>query len=122
MGFDIQYNPEKHYLHVEATGDLTLAAARKYLEDVAQVLEETGANRILIDVHKGSMRLSAMDLITLRRMVSESAESDCRRALVDQTGRSGLEFFESITRSHGESMRAFTDLDKALAWLLSDSA
>ena len=33
------YDVDKHYLHVEASGDLTLSAARKYLEDVAHVGE-----------------------------------------------------------------------------------
>lgn len=121
MGFNIQYNAEKHYLHVDVTGDMTLSAARKYLENVALVLKETGATRILIDASKANMRLSSIDLMTVSRMVSESAEANCKRALVDTAGRSGLSLFESVSQGRGQPMRGFNDMDEALDWLLSDS-
>ena len=121
MPYVIEHVADKHYLHVTAKGDLSLAAARIYLERVTEVLEKTGVTRILFDASKGSIRFSVIDLIKLRQMVSESAESKCKRALVDTSGRSGLDFFESVSRSHGEEMRAFTDVDKALEWLLADT-
>ena len=120
MPFNIHYNAEKHYLHVNVTGDMTLSAARQYLADVAVVLKETGATRILIDARKANQRLSSLDLMKVSQMVSESAEAQCKRALVDKPGRSGLSLFESVSRGRGQPIRGFNDLDEALDWLLSD--
>jgi len=120
VAFNIQYNKEKHYLHVDVTGDMTLRTARDYLDDVAVVLKETGATRILIDATKANMRLTSIDLMKVSQMVSESAEAKCKRALVDTSGRSGLALFESVSQGRGQPMRGFTDIDEALDWLLSD--
>lgn len=121
MPFDIEYNPDHHFVKVSATGEIDMKAIRDYYERLEPILAENSADRILVDGRQAEIRLSAQDVFGIPRLAVKARTMGARkRALITNPGISGPELFE-IARNHEQQVRVFIDHDLAVDWLLSDS-
>lgn len=109
------------FIRARADGRLDLEASRKLLVDVVTAVRRAGEHNVLIDTRAATpTRLSRSDLWQLGIAVgTQRALTRGRVALlVPLDGQNDAEFFEGIARIEGANVRAFSDFESAISWLV----
>lgn len=109
-------------LRVCAAGfDETLDQVRAYGMAIIEAALAHGAVRVLCDERSLEYRLGVIDTYRAAKTVAASAPSVvrvaivCHPACVEDAG-----FFENVAVNRGLTLRTFTDLAAATAWLTDD--
>jgi hypothetical protein len=100
---------------------LDLEASRRLLVDVVSAIRRAGEHNVLIDTRAAApTRLSKTDLWTLG--VAAGTQPALLRGrvalLVPLDRQDDAEFFEAVARVEGANVRAFTDFEGAISWLI----
>ena len=88
--------------------------ARRYAHEIIKQLRAHHCLRLLNDMRKASIKLSTMDIYELPAWIEERLEEAgvsrfCKRALLVARNFSDYEFFETVTRNHGQLLEVFAD-------------
>jgi hypothetical protein len=109
------------FIRARPDGALDLDASRQLLVDVVAAIRRAGEDNVLIDTRVAApARLSSTDLWNLGVAVgTQPALARARVALlVPLDKQDDAEFFESVARVEGANLRAFTDFESAISWLI----
>ena len=104
-----------------ADGRLDLDLSRKLLVEVVSAIRSAGEHNVLIDTRAAApTRLSRTDLWKLGVAAgTQPALAQGRVALlVPLDKQDDAEFFESVARLEGANVRAFSDFESAISWLI----
>jgi hypothetical protein len=112
----------RDFIRARPDGALDLDASRALLVDVVAAIRRAGQDTVLIDTRAASpIRLSSTDLWTLG--VAAGTQPALARArialLVPADKQEDAEFFENVARVEGANVRAFTDFESAISWLIT---
>lgn len=118
--FEFKYNSEKDYLHVAASGDISVSVIKAYFDQLQPILDETGTARLLIDDENATLRVSSMDIFAIARLVAFSPGAHCKRALVSRRRQVGSILYEAAAQAQNQNVRVFDCHNKAVEWLIQD--
>jgi hypothetical protein len=109
------------FIRARTDGKLDLDTSRKLLVDVVSAMRTTDEHNVLIDTRAASPTLlSKTDLWNLG--VAAGTQPALARGrvalLVPLDKQDDAEFFEDIARLEGANVRAFTDFESAISWLI----
>ena len=109
------------FIRATADGRLDLDLSRKLLVEVVSATQSAGEHNVLIDTRAAApTRLSRTDLWKLGVAAgTQPALAQGRVALlVPLDKQDDAEFFESVARLEGANVRAFSDFESAISWLI----
>jgi hypothetical protein len=109
------------FIRAKPDGRLDLETSRKLLVEVVSALRTAGEHNVLIDTRAAApTHLSRADLWTLG--VAAGTQPALARGrvalLVPLDKQDDAEFFEDVARVEGANVRAFTDFESAISWLI----
>jgi hypothetical protein len=108
------------FIRLTPDGTVDVEASRKILTELVSTLKATGEDRALIDLRKTTAALSKPELIQLA--TAFGTQSILTRTkivlLVSLSRQTDAEFFEAVARLEGIELRAFTDFENAITWLV----
>jgi hypothetical protein len=109
------------FIRAMADGRLDLDLSRKLLVEAVSATQSAGEHNVLIDTRAAApTRLSRTDLWKLGVAAgTQPALAQGRVALlVPLDKQDDAEFFESVARLEGANVRAFSDFESAISWLI----
>jgi hypothetical protein len=109
------------FIRAKPDGVLDLEASRKLLVDVVSAIRRVGEHNVLIDTRAAApTRLSRADLWKLGVAASTQAALAQGRValLVPLDKQYDAEFFEGVARMEGANVKAFSDFESAISWLI----
>lgn len=132
MSFSITHNsfePGKDYLLLAYEGEVSMATIVEHAPAVLKKIKEEKITRLVEDYRKVKFNLSSIDINNMQKLqmdlVIENGISynQLKRALVvdrDQSLVMDIEFLEKLNLNRGVSSKVFTDLYKAIQWVVGD--
>jgi len=120
----VAFDEELNCVVARFEGDLTLAAAKEYAREVSSVAKQHPCRRLLNDLRAAHIALSIFDLYSLPGfVVPEGFDRRWRRAILlgPTADLDKVDFFQLVASNQGLTVRAFTDIDKAIEWLHTGS-
>jgi hypothetical protein len=111
----------RDFIRARPDGALDLEASRTLLVDVVSAIRRAGEHNVLIDTRAAvPTRLARTDLWKLGVAAgTQPALAQGRVALLVPLDRQDdAEFFESVARLEGANVRAFSDFESAISWLI----
>lgn len=120
MSLSLQFEMHDDYLEARIAGVWQLDDVREAIEAVRSRGEESGFERLLVDMHRVTGRPPDLHRFEAAEATANAARARFRVALIPP--RDLLDrFFEDAARNRGAALYAERDRDAAVAWLLSDS-
>ena len=111
----------RDFIRARPDGALDLDASRKLLVEVVSATRRAGEHNVLVDTRAAApTRLSRTDLWKLAIVSgTQPALAQGRVALlVPLDKKDDAEFFESVARLEGANVRAVSDFESAISWLI----
>ena len=119
--YELYYDSAIECVILHVNGTVNLDRIRIIAPEVARLCEEKGCRRLLNDMSKANIHISVLDAYNSPRIMAESGISQViKRALVLPPSFKESEFLITVTHNRGHDIMAFTDIQKAKEWLLSD--
>ena len=109
------------FIRARPDGRLDVDASRQLLVEVVSAMRSAGDHNVLIDTRAAApVRLSSTDLWNLGVAAGTQPALAWGRValLVPLDKQDDAEFFESVARVEGANVRAFTDFESAISWLI----
>ncbi|TAK06385.1 MAG: hypothetical protein EPO39_09045 [Candidatus Manganitrophaceae bacterium] len=120
MPTNIQIIHTQDYIRAAPDGALDLTASRDLLKDLVTQFDTAGQYHVLVDTRGAEVRLSIINIFELG--VALAAEPALAREkvalLVPPEEKVNAEFFETVGINRGANLRAFTDFETAIRWLI----
>jgi hypothetical protein len=121
MPTNITFVHTRDFLRARPDGRLDLDASRKLLIDVVSAMRAAEEHSVLIDTRAAApTRLTRADLWKLG--VAAGTQPALARArvalLVPPDRQDDAAFFEGIARVEGANVRAFSDFESAITWVI----
>ena len=104
------------------SGDLDVKASRQVLAQIAAAGANLHDYTVLIDLRQVKARLSTTDTFNLATELLEYGETFHRKTAVLARAEQDIDlmtFFETVAKNRGFRVKAFTDFEEAMTWLLS---
>ena len=101
-----------------------MAAAREYLRHIVATAKKHPCHRFLNDFREVRIALSVVDLYEIPDLiVTGGFDRRWRRAMLlgSAADLHKLSFFELVASNRGITVRLFTEVDKAIQWLHTES-
>jgi hypothetical protein len=120
MPTDIRIIRTQDFIRAKPDGVLDLATSRDLLKDLAIESQKAGKYLLLVDTRGANVHLSRLDNVELGTAVAaEPALAGKKIALlVAPEEQVDAVYFEAVTRSRGAYLRAFSEFESAIAWLI----
>lgn len=108
------------FIRAKPDGALDLTASRKLLKDLVTELDTAGKHRVLVDTRGADVHLSTVEIFELGVAVArEPALAREKIALLHPPEEKvDAGFFETVSLNRGASVRAFTEFEAAVTWLI----
>lgn len=116
MPENVSINQDLGIIEVNSYGKVTGKTLDASLKEVINLEKETGINRILVDTTQQTEMPSVMTLYNF----ANELPRNIRFAIVVSEGQDTKEdqdFFETVARNRGFSVREFTNRTDAIHWL-----
>lgn len=121
MPFTVSVHPTPTHLLVQASGPARLAEACGYVDLAGTVAARRGYTRLLLDVLDVELDMSFTDHLQLGTYAAERLQGlDRVASVVAARFRTGVS--EKAAQKSGLTLRTFTELAPALAWLAAEHA
>ena len=120
MTVNINMVHPKDFIKTTVTGVLNFAVGKQALLAIESLVDQPGEYQILIDARKADSVLSLVGIFELDKVMdSYSSFSRCKIALLTSPrDAKDAEFFYNTTANRGIRIRAFTNFEKAITWLI----
>jgi hypothetical protein len=117
MAYKVTYNPDENCVHASIEGEVDLALAQRYAQEIIKQLRAHHRPRVLNDMRKASIKLSTADIYDLPAWIEEACEEAgvnrfSKRALLVSRDFNDYQFFETVSRNHGHLLEVFADSEK----------
>lgn len=120
MSLSLHFETHDNYLEARIAGTWQLEDVREAIEAVRSRGEESGHDRLLVDMQRVAGRPSELHRFEAAEATANAARGRFRVALIPPRDLRDR-FFEDAVRNRGAALYAERDRDLAVAWLLSDS-
>ncbi len=124
MPVNVKVINTKEFIRVSATGTLDFAASKQAILDIASQIKKSGEYEVLIDSRGADATLSIIELYQLG--VAMAGHPSLRHSKIGLLGpMSGMDsgyFLETVAQNRGVNIRAFTDFEQAITWLVMQEA
>jgi hypothetical protein len=127
MAYEVIYDPDEDCVLGRIEGQVDLALVHDYTKEIIQQLRAHHCLRFLNDMRQASVTLSTVDIYDLPAWIEEAGmDRSCRRALLVSRSFNNYQFFETVSRNHGQLVEVFADaqttgifrdIAEARAWL-----
>jgi hypothetical protein len=120
MPVNVKVISTKEFIRTTATGALDFAESKQAILDIASQIKIPGEYEVLIDTRGAEALLSITDLYELGKILAD--HPSLRRSKIGLLGpMSGVDkgyFLETVAHNRGVRIRAFTDFEQAITWLI----
>ena len=120
MPTNIKIIHAQDFIRAQPDGALDLTASRNLLKDLVAGLDTAGKYHVLVDTRGADVRLSMTEIFELGEAVAAApALANTKFALlVPPEEKVDAGFLETVSRNRGANLRAFTDFETAITWLI----
>lgn len=124
MSHTVFYNPELHIVVSKLQGDMTVGEVEEIVTKTAKIAKEKDCRLILTDFREVSQKLPMWQIYELpNRLKNIFAAFDInvllyKRANVVENDLDDYIFHENVMVNRGHNEKVFTDIDKAMGWLM----
>ena len=124
MPVNVKVINTKEFIRATATGALDFAASKQAILDIASQIKQPGEYEVLIDTRGAEGTLSITELYELGVALADhpSLRRNKIGLLVPMRGVYDARFLESVALNRGVQIRAFTDFEQAITWLVTREA
>ena len=120
MPVNVKVINTKDFIKTTATGVLDFAASKQAILDIASQIKQPGEYEVLMDTRESEAALSITDLYQLGEALSN--HPSLRRSSIAILGpkqeAEKMAFFETVAINRGANIKAFTDFEQAISWLI----
>ncbi len=120
MPTNIKIIQTQDFIRAQPDGALDLTASRNLLKELVSEMVTAHKYRVLVDTRTADVRLSTIDMFELGRAVARAFTGEKLAFLVSLADQLNAEFFEKVSRNRGAYLRAFTDFETAITWLIME--
>jgi len=124
MPVNVKVINTKDFIKTTATGVLDSAASKQAILDIVSQIKQPGEYEVLVDVRGAEVMLSIAELYELG--VALADHPSLRRNKIGLLGPMrdmyDARFLESVAVNRGVDIRAFTDFEQAITWLIMREA
>ncbi|HEY7547212.1 MAG TPA: hypothetical protein VID27_20125 [Blastocatellia bacterium] len=109
------------FIRAAPDGTLDFAASSNLLKEVLTEIDTAGKYHVLVDTRKADVQLSTAEIFDLAVAVTTEpalARDKKFALLVPPEKKVDAGFFEDISINRGANLRAFTDFETAITWLI----
>ena len=119
MSYEVSYDSESDIVRARMDGEIEIEEVTKFASDVVHTIIAHDCRRYLNDMRGAVMKLSTTDIWNVPRVMGKAGMPPAtRRALVTTEGNKDASFAETVSHNVGQTVKIFTDLKKAEAWLM----
>lgn len=121
MPYRINIKENQEYILVDQYGEVNVDEVDEIRDSIFKLVADSGLSRVLVDVRSVTNDLSVTDSfnITLDHVNYPTAFPKPRAALITRPDQQeSAKFIENVAVNRGLPIRAFTDLEQGLKWLL----
>ncbi|HOW43328.1 MAG TPA: hypothetical protein P5110_02410 [Candidatus Omnitrophota bacterium] len=118
--FNVYYDQQNNCLRGVFKGQVDHMQVGAYVKEVYS--KATRKNeRLLSDFREAQVDLAEIEIVSIREMIRNiGIDQSWKRAIVVSQKMELFKFFEVLCNNYGDKVRAFSDMDEALAWLKAD--
>jgi hypothetical protein len=120
MPVNVKIINAQDFIRTTVSGALDFAESKRCILDLASQIMQPGEYEVLIDIRGAETILSIADLYELAvTLAGQPALIDSKIGLLgSMRGVDQAHFFETVARNRGARIRAFTDFEDAITWLI----
>ena len=121
MPTNIKIIHTRDFIRAKPDGTLDFTASSQLLKDLATEVETSANYQVLVDTRGADVRLSTFEIYELGvALAGEPGVARGRRLaiLVPPEDEVDAHFFEDVSVNRGADLRAFTDFETAITWLI----
>jgi hypothetical protein len=117
--YQISSSVDDEIIEIVLTGEFIESAVEELQNKVGDIIEAKGAKNVLLDIRAFNGRASIIETyISVRRPLPTITKVNV--AVVDRPENAAvISFLETTAQNAGRSLKCFTDIDTARAWLKS---
>lgn len=120
MSYTVDFDAETGIAYIRFFGQLDRAAAPQVVGELVRLIRERACRAVVNDLRDTDLKLSAVDLFEISRLVDRSRLAGSVPRAVIVGGKHELAgFYETVNANLGHRVRVFTDPDEARGWLIS---
>ena len=119
MGEDTVITRREGYLHIEFTGEFSVAAANRTIDVMLNACAEHQRSRVLMDCRRMTGHMLLMGRFEVAVYAGAAIGPEIRIALLGRPDQvvSGNYFVESVARIRGVDVTEFSNEERAVEWL-----
>ncbi|MBK8784617.1 MAG: hypothetical protein IPO22_23105 [Anaerolineales bacterium] len=123
MPYSVEYLPEDNIIYTQFTGKVDLTQLHEGGAEIIRVALRENCQRTLTDFREADLTVSVLQIFNLPGELVEMAKAaginihTVKRAVVSAKDRTGLEFYETVSRNRGHHTKLFLDFEEAKQWL-----
>lgn len=120
MPINVKVIHAKEFIRSTVSGALDFAESQRAILDLAAQIKQIGEYEVLIDIRGAETILSITNLYELAvALAGQSSLIDSKIALLGPlSGMDQAYFFETVAQNRGARIRAFTNFEEAITWLV----
>ncbi len=119
MSLNIHYEQEHNYLVAKIIGGLTADLLEKYGREINLVASKHNCKHLLNDFRDVNLKLSMMEVYDAPKILELTGiDKTWKRATVISNNLDNFKFFENVSRNRGYNIKIFTNMTKAIDWLI----
>lgn len=114
----VRLNEEAEIIEVQSYGDITAADLSKSIQQILEIQQTSGVDRLLVDTTQQESLPSTIEIVEIFSHYPRNLKT---ALLVDtaQATAQDVEFVETVAINRGKKMQLHYDREKALRWLNS---
>lgn len=120
MPVNVKIINAKEFVRTTVSGALDFAESKRAILDIASQIKQPGEYEVLIDIRGAEITLSIANLYELAvTLAGQPSLIDSKIGLLGpMRGVDNAYFFETVAQNRGARIRAFTDFEEAITWLI----
>ena len=120
MPVNVKVINTKDFIKTTATGILDFAASKQAILEIASQIKQPGEYEVLIDTREAEIMLSMVDLYELGEALANhpSLRHSKISLLTPKSPVDNPGFLELVAQNRGVRIKAFTDFEQAITWLV----
>jgi hypothetical protein len=120
MATNIKIIHSQDFIRAKPDGVLDLTTSRNLLKDLVSEFDTAGKYQVLVDTRAADVLLSTTDIYELGSAVAAEPAllGEKIALLVSPEEKVNADFFATVSQNRGAEVRAFTDFETAITWLI----
>ena len=120
MPVNIKVIHTRDFIKSTATGVLDFTASKQAILEITSQIKQPGEYEVLVDTREAKSVLSVTNIFELGKALAD--QSSLRHSkiglIAPMSDTDKAAFFETVAVNRGVNIRAFTDFEQAITWLV----